>query len=231
MIKFKTLKQNLKNFERVIIRELPNGVEMIATKAVFDKQRKEFRFLNEHGDVILKFRQYDALITRIATSDFNEDFNTFEFSVCLKDGADYRMNFIMRENRSFFIKDEYERKNVEAVLEATPKHLKNLDRKKIKVKRFSLNEIFTTLGDDDNEKNIMTDCYTVNDLRFSVFTLSGVVVIDISDDNFNGGLSRILNVQFIVDNAGEENSVIIGTPDSEYVLTVVDWGDILWKVL
>ena len=88
----------------------------------------------------------------------------------------------------------------------------------------SANEIFTTLGDDDNEENIMTDHYVINDLRFSVFTLSGVVVIDIFDDDFNGGLSRILNVQFIVENAGKENSIIIGTHDSEYVLTAVDWG-------
>lgn len=108
------------------------------------------------------------------------------------------------------------------MLGATPGYLGAFRGKKINVKRFSANEIFTTLGDDGCEENIMTDCYVINNLRFSFFTLSGVVVIDIFDDDFNGGLSRILNVQFIVDNAGEENSVIIGTPDSEYVLTAVD---------
>lgn len=222
MIKFKTLRQNLKSFEKVIIKSKVTGVEKIAVKATFDKQKKEFIFFNEFDDIVLRFRQYDVLISRIATEDFNDDFNSFVFCVTPKKGEDYIMTFIMRENRSFFIKDEYERENVQAVLEATPKHLKNLDRKKIEVKRLSANEIFTTLGDDDNEENIMTDRYVINDLRFSVFTLSGVVVIDIFDDNFNGGLSRILNVQFIVDNADKENSVIIGTPDSEYVLTAIN---------
>ena len=222
MIKFKTLRQNLKSFEKVIIKSKVTGVEKIATRAIFDKQKKEFIFHNEFDDIILRFRQYDVLISRIATEDFNDDFNSFVFYLTPKKGEDYILTFIMRENRSFFIKDEYERENVQAVLEATPKHLKDFEGKKIEVKRLSENEIFTTLGDDDNEENIMTDHYVINDLRFSVFTLSGVVVVDIFDGNFNGGLSRILNVQFIVDNAGEEKSVVIGTPDSEYVLTAID---------
>lgn len=222
MIKFKTLRQNLKNFEKVIIKNSVTGVEKIATKAIFDKQKKEFIFFNEFDDIILRFRQYDVRISRIATEDFNDDFNSFVFCIAPKKGEDYIMTFTMRENRSFFIKDEYERQNVQAVLGATPKYLGAFRGKKINVKRFSANEIFTTLGDDGCEENIMTDCYIIKNLRFSFFTLSGVVVIDIFDDNFNGGLSRILNVQFIVDNAGEENSVIIGTPDSEYVLTAVD---------
>lgn len=222
MIKFKTLRQNLKNFEKVIIKNSVTGIEKIATKAIFDKQKKEFIFFNEFDDIILRFRQYDVLISRIATEDFNDDFNSFVFCITPKKGEDYIITFIMGENRSFFIKDEYERQNVQAVLGATPEYLGAFRGKKINVKRFSANEIFTTLGDDGCEENIMTDCYVINNLRFSFFTLSGVVVIDIFDDDFNGGLSRILNVQFIVDNAGEENSVIIGTPDSEYVLTAVD---------
>lgn len=217
MIRFRTFKSALGKIKSINIQKAPETEKLIAKRACFDKNTKQYKFYDKKGNEIVKFHQYDVrIISRISTDD-----DKFEFLVSLKDDIDYRMEFNMRDGYSFFVTDEYLKENIEAVIKAVPKYLCDFKGKRVRVLKSTEHSAFSTWNaDNDSEDSIVTESFIINNFDYEVERMSGLAVVDLLDKD-NITYAKALDVTFIVGDINA-NGVVIGVNNGEYVLKIVD---------
>lgn len=217
MVKFRTFKNALGKIESIDIQKVPETEKLIAKRACFDKNTKQYKFYDKKGNEIVKFHQYDVrIISRILTDD-----NRFEFLLSLKDDIDYRMEFNMRDGYSFFVTDEYLKENIEEVIKAVPKYLCEFKGKCVRVLKTTEHSAFSTWNaDTDSEDSIVTESFVINNFDYEVERMSGLAVVDLLNKD-NTTYAKALGVTFIVGDINA-NGVVIGVNNGEYVLKIVD---------
>lgn len=216
MVRFRTFKSALGKIESINIQKVPETEKLIAKRACFDKNTKQYKFYDKKGNEIVKFHQYDVrIISRILTDD-----NRFKFLLNLKDDIDYRMEFNMRDGYSFFAVDEYEKNNIEEVIKAAPKHLCSLNGKRVVVRKSINHEAISFWNaDSDSEDFLVMEKFTINDFDYGVRKKSGLATIDLFDKSVTNNKATAFDVTFVVSDTDNEGSVIIGTTLGEFSLT------------
>lgn len=216
MVKFKTFKGALGKIESINIQKVPETEKLIAKRAIFDKNTKQYKFFDKKGNEIVRFHQYDVkLISRIVSDD-----DKFEFLICLNDDLDYKMEFNMQDGYSFFAVDKYERENIEEVIKAAPKHLCSLKGKRVVVRKSINHEAISFWNaDSDSEDFLVMEKFTVNDFDYGVRKKSGLATIDLFDKSDTNNKAIAFDVTFVVSDTDNEGSVIIGTTMGEFSLT------------
>lgn len=220
MIKFKTIRKALEKIESVTIQKVPDTDKAIAKRACFDKNTKQYKFFDNKGNEIIKFHQYDVRrISRLLTDD-----DKFEMLVSLKNDIDYKMEFFMQDGYSFFAANDCERENIEAIIKAVPKYLCDFKGKSVVVRKSINHEAFSTWNpDNDNEDLLIVEKFIISDFDYGVRKKSGLAIVDFFDKSCNSyNKATAIDIKFIIGDANDEDGVIIGTPDGEYVLTAVN---------
>ncbi len=216
MVKFKTFKGALGKIESINIQKVPETEKLIAKRAIFDKNTKQYKFFDKKGNEIVRFHQYDVkLISRIVSDD-----DKFEFLICLNDDLDYKMEFNMQDGYSFFAADKYERENIEEVIKAAPKHLCSLKGKRVVVRKSINHEAISFWNAaSDSEDFLVMEKFTINDFDYRVRKKSGLATIDLFDKSDTNNKATAFDVIFVVSDTDNEGSVIIGTTMGEFSLT------------
>lgn len=218
MVKFRTFKGALGKIENINIQKVPETEKLIAKRAIFDKNTKQYKFFDKKGNEIVRFHQYDVkLISRIVSDD-----DKFEFLICLNDDLDYKMEFNMQDGYSFFVTDGYEKSNIEEVIKAAPKHLCSLKDKCVVVRK-SINHEAVSFwnADSDSEDFLVMEKFTINDFDYGVRKKSGLATIDLFDKSDTNNKATAFDVTFVVSDTDNEGSVIIGTTMGEFSLSPV----------
>ncbi len=222
MVKICTMQKAIESgkIQKVTIKKLDSDQMFTAKTFDYNKRAKVFRFIDENGKLLTKFRKYNIkIISRIASDDDNE----FSFYVSLKDGTEYIMQFIMKDNYSFFITDDYWIKNTEAVIQAIPKYLDPFKGRKIRIMQTDRHEAFNSWNfDNDNEDMIVANGFVIKNFDYIAEIRSGYAVITLIDNSDRDSYCEVLGATFIINDADDkENSVIIGAC-SETILTVIE---------
>ncbi len=183
MVKICTMQKAIESgkIQKVTIKKLDSDEMFTAKTFDYNKRAKVFRFIDENGEILAKFRKYNIrIISRIASDSDND----FIFYVSLKDGTEYIMQFIMKDNYSFFITDDYWIKNTEAVIQAIPKYLDPFKGRKIRIMQTARTEAFTTWNfDNDNEDMIVANGFVIDNFNYTFEIRSGYAVINLIDNS------------------------------------------------
>ena len=222
MVKFGTFRKALKHIRKINMTDIQADNSFTFEKATFDPQKREYIFWNVDGNQGVDFvisQRGISLITREATDDPD---NEYVFLMNMKNGKQYGITFFMEDGYSFFVSDEHERENIEAVLTAIPKYLCDFKGKRVKVMKSTNHEAFSTWNDsNDSEDYVVTQTFFIDNFDYEIKTVSGLAVVNFID-KCSDVSAKALDVKFICGNENDKNGVIVGVCDGEFILTAVN---------